>query len=135
MVENKNEVKAYSITEKLLARYYHLNELEKDIEKEMKEIKKVFHLYFDEINGQNEKGEFILGDYKVQRQIRTSENYDEEKTVLRLEKKNLNDCIRVVKKPDIQKIEAAITLGILDLNDIEDCKTQKIAKAITVRKV
>jgi hypothetical protein len=135
MVEKRNVEYTFSISEKIVARYFHLSELEKEIEKEMKELKKVFHLYFDETIGTDQKAEFTLGDYKIQRQIRLSESYDDEKTVSRLEERNLQDCIQIIKKPDIQKIEAAITLGILELKEIEDCRNKKVSKAISVRKI
>ncbi|MFC4322832.1 hypothetical protein [Litchfieldia salsa] len=135
VLEKRTFQDTLTISEKMVARYFHLSELEREIEKEMKELKKVFHLYFDETSGTNQKAEFTLGDYKLQRQIRLSENYDDEKTVTRLEERNLKDCIQIQKKPDIQKIEAAITLGLIDSKEVEDCKIKKISKAISVKRI
>lgn len=123
------------ISEKQLERFYYLSELEKQIDKEMKELKRTFHEHFDQVVGNDQKSELVIGEYKIQRQIRISEGYNDEKAVSRLEEKNLLDCIQVTKKPDIDKIEAAITLGLLDKSDIEDCKHRKLSKAITVRKL
>ncbi|WP_078546458.1 hypothetical protein [Litchfieldia alkalitelluris] len=123
------------ISEKQLERFFYLSELEKQIDKEMKDLKKIFHQHFDQMVGNDQKSELIIGEYKIQRHIRVSEGYDNEKAVNRLEEKNLLDCIQVTRKPDVDKIEAAITLGLLDISEIEDCKQRKLAKAITVRKL
>ena len=101
----------------------------------MKELNQAFHSYFDEIVGENHKGELTIGQYKIQRQIRQSHRFNDEKTVLRLEELNLHDCIQVIKKPDPRKIESAITLGIIDNEQINDCKISKSAKAIIVKKI
>ncbi|MFD1781398.1 hypothetical protein ACFSFW_22390 [Fredinandcohnia salidurans] len=122
------------IPEELISKYFTLSEKAKEIEKELKEMKKVINVYFDETVGKQEKGESIVGDYKIQRQIRTSESYHDEKTVKKLEELNLVDCIRIIKQPDQQKIDAAITLGLLGQADIEDCIVKKTTNAITVRK-
>lgn len=122
------------IPEELISKYFTLSEKAKEIEKELKEMKKVINVYFDETVGKQEKGESIVGDYKIQRQIRTSESYNDEKTVKKLEELNLVDCIRIIKQPDQQKIDAAITLGLLGQADIEDCIVKKTTNAITVRK-
>ncbi|RFB18773.1 hypothetical protein DZB84_00525 [Bacillus sp. HNG] len=123
------------IPEELITRYFTLSEKAKEIEKELKEMKKVLNVYFDETVGKHEKGESVVGDFKIQRQIRWSESYHDEKMVNRLEELNLNDCIQVIKQPDQQKIEAAITLGLLGQADIEDCILKKTTNAITVRKI
>ncbi|MDR4886127.1 hypothetical protein RGU12_01030 [Fredinandcohnia sp. QZ13] len=123
------------IPEELITRYFTLSEKAKEIEKELKEMKKVLNVYFDETVGKHEKGESFVGDFKIQRQIRWSESYHDEKMVKRLEELNLNDCIQVIKQPDQQKIEAAITLGLLGQADIEDCILKKTTNAITVRKM
>ncbi|MFS0823322.1 hypothetical protein [Bacillus sp. 1P02SD] len=123
------------IPEELITRYFTLSEKAKKIEKELKEMKKVLNVYFDETVGKHEKGESVVGDYKIQRQIRLSESYHDEKMVKRLEDLKLNDCIQVIKQPDQQKIEAAITLGLLGQADIEDCILTKTTNAITVRKI
>jgi hypothetical protein len=122
------------IPEELISKYFTLSEKAKEIEKELKELKKVINVYFDETVGKQEKGESIVGDYKIQRQIRTSESYHDEKTVKKLEELNLVDCIRIIKQPDQQKINAAITLGLLGQADIEDGIVKKTTNAITVRK-
>ena len=122
------------IPEELISNYFTLSEKAKEIEKELKEMKKIINVYFDETVGKQEKGESIVGDYKIQRQVRTSESYHDEKMVKRLEELNLVDCIRISKQPDQQKIDAAITLGLLGQADIEDCIVKKTTNAITVRK-
>ncbi len=122
------------IPEELISKYFTLSEKAKEIEKELKEMKKVINVYFDETVGKQEKGESIVGDYKIQRQIRTSESYHDEKMVKKLEELNLVDCIQIIKQPDQQKIDAAITLGLLGQADIEDCIVKKTTNAITVRK-
>ncbi|MFA8438053.1 hypothetical protein [Pueribacillus sp. YX66] len=124
-----------SITEQDLERYFKLSERKKEIEKKMKELNQSFHLYFDETAGENQKGEIYIGQYKLQRQIRKSNYFDDAKTVKRLEELNLHDCIQVIKKPDQKKIESAITLGIIEEEQINDCKHFKNTKAIIVKKV
>ncbi|WP_099363389.1 hypothetical protein [Fredinandcohnia onubensis] len=130
----QNSRRFTQIPEELISKYFTLSEKAKEIEKELKEMKKVINVYFDETVGKQEKGESIVGDYKIQRQIRTSESYHDEKMVKKLEELNLEDCIRVIKQPDQQKIDAAITLGLLGQTDIEDCIVKKTTNAITVRK-
>lgn len=98
-------------------------------------MKKVLNVYFDETVGKHKKGESIVGNYKIQRQVRSSESYHDEKMVKKLEELNLVECIRVIKQPDQQKVEAAITLGLLGQADIEDCIIKKTTNAITVRKI
>ncbi|MCH1626321.1 hypothetical protein [Fredinandcohnia quinoae] len=123
------------IPEELVSKYVLLNEKAKEIEKELKEMKKVINVYFDAAVGKNEKAESIIGSYKIQRQVRSTENYEDEKMVKRLEDLQLNDCVQMVKMPDQQKIEAAITLGLLGQNDIEDCIIKKMTPVIVVRKI
>ncbi|MEH7387491.1 hypothetical protein V7147_19055 [Bacillus sp. JJ1521] len=123
------------LPEELITRFFTLSEKAKEIDKELKELKKVLNGYFDETVGKQEKGESVVGDYKIQRQIRWSESYHDEKMVNRLEELNLVDCIQIIKQPDQQKIEAAITLGLLGQADIEDCIVRKTTNAITVRKI
>jgi hypothetical protein len=124
-----------SLSESLLVRYVELNNRAKEIKEEMDKIKHVFHLYFDEKNGPQTKGEVTIGDYFVQRNIRVSEAYDDEKAVQQLESLNLKDCIKYVKKPDEQKIEAAIHLGLINSEDITPYKISKTTQAISVKKV
>ncbi|PWA05143.1 hypothetical protein DCC39_18335 [Pueribacillus theae] len=124
-----------SISEKDLEKYYELSESKKEIEKKLKELNQAFHLYFDETVGENQKGERNIGQYKIQRQIRQSNDFNDEKTVLRLEELNLHDCIQVIKKPDKQKINSALTLGIIEDAQINDCRMSKSTKAIIVKKI
>ncbi|WP_010281516.1 hypothetical protein [Bacillus timonensis] len=123
------------LPEELISTYFTLSEQAKEIEKELKEMKKVLNVYFDETVGKHEKGESIVGNYKIQRQIRSSESYHDEKMVKRLEELNLVDCIQITKKPNQEKVEAAVTLGLIGQADIEDCIVKKTTNAITVRKI
>lgn len=122
-----------SVTEEMVSRYYELSREVKAMEKELAKLKKHFNDYFDETVGQHVKGELLLGDYKLQRQVRRSERYIDDKTVQKLEELNMTDCIQTVKRPDEQKIEAAITLGLLSPAELDDCKEQKVTAAIYVR--
>ncbi|MFT4414047.1 hypothetical protein ACLM5H_09320 [Fredinandcohnia humi] len=124
-----------SLPEELVEKYVSLSEKAKEIEKELKEMKKVINVYFDETVGKNEKGESLIGSYKIQRQIRSSESYHDEKMVKRLEDLQLMDCIEIVKQPSQPKIEAAITLGLLGQTDIDDCIVTKSSPVIVVRKI
>jgi hypothetical protein len=122
------------VNEEMLNRYHELNQQKKDIDNEMAELKKVFHHYFDATVGQKENGESIVGNFMLQRQIRGSESLDEDRTVQLLEELNLTDCIETVKRPDRQKIDAAVTLGLLAETDLEDCIIKKVTQAIIVKK-
>ncbi|WP_409298766.1 hypothetical protein V1498_10255 [Peribacillus sp. SCS-26] len=122
-----------AITEEMAARYYDLSKKSKLIEKEMNDLKKQFHAYFDYSAGSEQKGEIELGSYKLTRQIRKTENYISETTIERLESLNLSDCIEVIRKPNTEKIRSAITLGFLAESDLEDCIVQKISSAITIK--
>ncbi len=123
------------ISEGLLEKYVYLNKIAKEAKDEMDKIKHVFHLYFDERSGPNTKGEVTIGEYLVQRQIRVSEGFDDEKAVEHLEQVNLSDCIQYVKKPDSKKIEAAIQLGLLNEEEMNQHKISKMTQAISVKKV
>ena len=116
----KRESSAISITEDMVTRYYELSRQAN---------------YFDETVGQGRKGELLLGDLKLQRQVRKSEKYIADKTVQKLEELNMTDCIQVVKRPDEQKITAAVTLGLLPAAALDDCKEEKVSVAIYVREV
>ncbi|WP_449536568.1 hypothetical protein [Ferdinandcohnia sp. Marseille-Q9671] len=131
----QNSKQFTQLPEELILKYFTLSEQAKEIEKELKEMKRVINVYFDETIGKNEKGESIVGDYKIQRQVRCSESFHDEKTVKKLEELNLVDCIQIIKRPDQQKIEAALTLGLLGQAEIEDCIVKKSTNAITVRKI
>jgi hypothetical protein len=122
------------ISEQVAARYVELNEKAKKIKEEMDKLKHVFHSYFDENCGPNEKGELSVGNYFIQRQIRASDSYDDAKLVDKLEKLQLGDCIILEKKPNEQKIEAAIELGLLNREDISGYIISKRTQAISVKK-
>jgi hypothetical protein len=120
------------IDEDYLERYYELNKQKKSIEKEMNELKQVFHQYLDNTMGKQRKGEISWGKYKLQRQIRTSTTYIEQKTVQKLEELNFEECIILVKRPDVEKLEAAIKLGLIDGNEFNECKEEKLTQAIVI---
>jgi hypothetical protein len=109
------------ITKEMLSEYEDLLELKKDVEKKLDHLKKVFHLYFDNSVGENQKGEMSLEGYRLQRSIRKVEKFDDSRTVDRLESLNMVDLIQVIKKPDEEKIRAAINLGFLKNEDLEGC--------------
>jgi hypothetical protein len=121
------------ITREMLCEYEDLLELKKEIEKKLDTLKKSFHLFFDEQVGVNEKGEVSIEGYKLQRQIRKVERFDEAKTVDRLETLNMVDLIQVIKKPDEEKVRAAINLGFLKDEDLEGCVSVHASGAIFVR--
>lgn len=121
------------ITKEMLCEFEDLNELKKDIEKKLDSLKKVFHLYFDEQVGVNEKGEVTIDGYKLQRLIRKVEKFDDAKTVDRLESLNMVDLIQVIKKPDEEKVKAAINLGFLKDEDLEGCISVHASGAIYVK--
>ncbi len=80
-----------------------------------------------------QKGEVRHGKYKVQRVIRSKVQYDEEKTVEKLEELNLADFL--VKRPDTEKLEAAIKVDLVKEKDFEGCKTNKLTQAISVKEI
>lgn len=121
------------ITGEMLVRYYELNKQKKEIEIEMNGLKDVFQTYFNNLVGSNHKGEIMISGYKLQRQIRKTEKYNEEVTVKRLEELQMNDLLQVVKKPDDIKIKAALNLGLLSSNQLEDCITTTYSPAISVK--
>ncbi|WP_246941630.1 hypothetical protein [Bacillus pinisoli] len=123
------------LSEELLERYVLLIKQSKAAKEEMDKIKQVFHSYFDEQTGVNCKAEVTVGDYFIQRQIRISESYDEARTVQYLEEENLKECIQLVKRPDEQKIDAAIQLGLLNDKKINELKVSKSTQAISVKKI
>jgi flagellar biosynthesis chaperone FliJ len=125
--------KGTPINEEMVNRYHRLNEEAKQIESELKQLKQIFNTYFDQTVGKNTKGETYFGDYKLQRQIRQSERYIDDKTIQKLEQLNMTDCIETIKRPDSEKINAAVKLGLLSSDDLEDCITRKVSKAIVVR--
>ncbi|MGJ9458114.1 hypothetical protein [Oceanobacillus sp. CF4.6] len=123
------------ISEEMLARYYDLNKMKKEIEAEMNQLKSSFHACMDQYAGANQKGEITEGRYKLLRQIRKSEKFSDKETVARLEKLQMDDLIKVVEKPDDGKINAAIELGLLAEADLEDCRITSYSPAIAVKKL
>ncbi len=121
------------LTKEMLAHYLELNKRKKEIEAELEELKKTFIQYFDESVGKNVKGEVLIREFKLQRQIRKIEKYDQETTLKRLEELNLNDLIK--KSPDEKKIKSAIDLGILQEEELKDCKIVNTSQAIYVKNV
>ncbi|MDQ0861690.1 hypothetical protein [Bacillus sp. V2I10] len=130
-----SDSKTFQIPEEMVARYALLNEKAKRIEEELAEMKKIFNSFFDHAHGNLCKGEERIGDYKIQRQIRHSEQYHPEKTVKVLEDLNLTDCIISVKQPDKQKIDAALTLGMVSEEELKDCLIKKSSQAIVVKPI
>ncbi len=124
-----------SLTTDMLKRYFELNNQKKKIDNELKLLKNNLHEILDESIGKEQKGELQRGDYKIQRQIRSSISYIDEKTVAKLEELNLNDCIIHVKRPDTNKLEAAIKLGLVEENEFEGCKKTKVTQALVVKEL
>ncbi|GAA0465072.1 hypothetical protein [Alkalibacillus silvisoli] len=129
---NSNEEK---LTEELLKKYYDLSTEKKEIEKDLNQIKKQIHSYLDEQFGEEEKGEVKIGKYKVQRTIRSSIKYDDEKTIQKLEDLNLEDFILQVKLPDTEKLESAMKLDLVNEDEFSGCKKEKRSRAITVKEL
>jgi hypothetical protein len=121
------------ITGEMLVKYYELNKKKKEIELEMNELKDVFQQYFNNLVGSDRKGEITISGYKLQRQVRKTERYNEAETVKRLEELQLNDLIQVVKKPDDTKIKAALDLDILKPEQLEGCIVTSLSPAISVK--
>lgn len=121
------------LTREMLSHFLELNKKKKEIEAELEELKNTFNAYFDETVGENLKGEVLLKEYKLQRQIRQSEKYDQETTVKKLEELQLNDLLK--KIPDEKKIKSAIELGILKEEELEGCKIVNTSKAIYVKNI
>jgi hypothetical protein len=123
----------YTISEDLVIKYNTLSAKKKELEKELDELKKVFHIYFDNLVGPNEKGEVTVNNYKLQRQIRKSEKFNDEKTVQRLTALNMTDLIHHVPKPDEEKVKSALTLGLIKEEDLEGCLIKSASQAIVVK--
>jgi len=121
------------ITGEMLANYYELNKKKKEIDMEMNELKEIFHHYFNNLVGPNDIGEITISGYKLQRQIRKTEKYNEEVTLKRLEELQMNDLIQVVKKPDDGKIKSALNLGLLNEKQLEGCLVTTYSPAIAVK--
>ncbi|EKN70088.1 hypothetical protein BABA_06916 [Neobacillus bataviensis LMG 21833] len=123
------------ITGEMLVRYYELNKQKKELELEMNQLKDMFQTYFNNLVGSNHKGEITISGYKLQRQIRKTEKYNEDETIRRLEELQLNELIQVVKKPDDGKIKAALNLGLLQPNHLEGCVVTNYTPAISVKPI
>ncbi|PLR77506.1 hypothetical protein CU633_10235 [Bacillus sp. V3-13] len=123
------------ITGEMLVKYYELNKKKKEIELEMNQLKDIFHHYFDDQVGTDDKGEITISGYKLQRQIRKTEKFHDEETIKRLEELQMNDLIKIVKKPDDVKIKSAINLGLLHAEDLEGCIITTTSPAISVKPV
>lgn len=121
------------ITEDMLIQYYELSKKKKEIEFELNQLKDFFHHYFDHLIGPNQKGELSVNAYKLQRQIRKTEKYNDELTIKKLEELQMNDLIQVVKKPDDVKIKSALNLGLINQGDLEGCISTITSPAITVK--
>ena len=123
------------ITGDMIIKYNELSAQKKKIESEMNQLKELFNTYFDQQVGVNIKGEIIDNGLKLQRQIRKSERFNEPQTVQRLEELNMHDLIETVKRPDEKKIEAAISLGFLNEEELANCRIITYSKAISVKEI
>ncbi|MGE8202995.1 hypothetical protein ACQKP0_00295 [Heyndrickxia sp. NPDC080065] len=128
----KNDVD-YLITREMLLRYDNLNRKKKEVETELDELKKIFNHFFDASVGKNVKGEITISEYKLQRQIRTSEKFEQETTLKRLEELNMLDLIQ--KRPDEGKIKSALNLGLIKDSDLEGCIKTNCSSAIYVKQI
>lgn len=121
------------ITDEMLVKYYELNKKKKEIELEMNHLKDLFQDYFNKLVGPANKAEITINGYKLQRQIRKIEKYNEDVTVKRLEELQMNDLVQIVKKPDDAKIKSALQLGLLTENNLEGCVVTSYSPAISVK--
>lgn len=121
------------ITEDMVEKFFELNKKAKEIEKELTQLKKTFNTYFDLAVGNYEKGALFFDSFVLQRQIRVTEKFREEETVQRLEEMQLEDCIRIEKKVDEEKLSAAMTLGLISPELLDEFKDRKYTKVITVK--
>ena len=125
---------AETINEALVKRFFVLTEQAKEIDRELKQLKKLFNGYFDATVGPKKGGEIQFSQYILKRQIRKTEKLSPA-IVEKLEALNVSDCIVIEKKPDEEKIKAAIQLGFLNEKDIEEFRQRKYSSAIIVREV
>lgn len=123
------------ITGEMLLKFYELNKKKKEIEVEMNALKDHFQIYFNNLVGSSNKGEISISGFKLQRQVRKTEKYNEEVTIRRLEDLQMNDLIQVVKKPDDGKIKAALQLGLLSPEHLQDCIVTSYTPAISVKPI
>ena len=121
------------ITDEMLVKYYELNKKKKEIELEMNQLKDSFHDYFNKLVGPNTKAEITINGYKLQRQMRKIEKYNEEVTVKRLEELQMTDLVQIVKKPDEAKIKSALQLGLLDEKNLEGCLVTSYSPALSIK--
>ena len=121
------------ITDEMLVKYYELNKKKKEIELEMNQLKDLFQDYFNKLVGPENKAEITINGYKLQRQIRKIEKYNEDVTVKRLEELQMNELVQVVKKPDDAKIKSALQLGLLSESNLEGCIVTSYSPAISVK--
>lgn len=119
----------------MLARYYQLNAMKKEIEAEMNQFKEEFNQFFDVSVGVNLRGDFADKGYKLQRQIRKTEKFDEKLTVARLQELQMEDLIEIVRRPDKTKIHAAIELGLLREDQLEDLRVRNYSQAFVVKEL
>ena len=117
----------------MLLRYYELNKQKKEIELEMNDLKDTFQRYFNNLVGTQQKGEITVSGFKLLRQIRKTEKFNEEETVRRLEELQMTDLIQVIRRPDDTKIKAALDLGLLSQSHLEGCVTTSYSPAISVK--
>lgn len=117
----------------MLVKYYELNKKKKEIELELNQLKDTFHDYFNKLVGPNNKAEITINGYKLQRQMRKVEKYNEEVTVKRLEDLQMTDLVQIVKKPDDAKIKSALQLGLLNEKNLEGCIVTSYSPAISVK--
>ncbi|WP_047980308.1 hypothetical protein [Ornithinibacillus contaminans] len=122
-----------AVTEEEIKRYYELNRQKKAVEEEMTQLKKKFHALLDTSFGKQEKGEIQRGNYKLQRQIRTTTSYDDQGTIAKLAELNLREFIIEKEIPDTEKLESAIKLGLVEESDFAAVKKEKITQTIVVR--
>jgi hypothetical protein len=116
-----------------LERFFHLQEMKKEMEQELKELKKEFNAIFDETVGENRPGEVTRENFTLKRQVRKTEKYDEERAVKRLEDLSGEDYIETIRRPDKKKIDAAIELGLLETRDVEDLIVKNYSKVLVVK--
>lgn len=121
------------ITEEMVEKYYKLHKQVKELEKELSQLKKTFNQYFDLTVGPNEKGVLIFDTFVLQRNIRLSEKFREEEAVQKLEALNLIDCVKVEKRVDEEKVKAAVTLGLLEEEELNNLKERKYSSVISVK--
>jgi hypothetical protein len=121
------------ITDEMLVKYYELNKKKKEIELEMNQLKDTFHDYFNNLVGPENKAEVTINGYKLQRQVRKVEKYNEEVTVRRLEELQMSDLVQIVKKPNDAKIKSALQLGLLNEQQLDGCIVTTYSPAISVK--